>query len=135
MATIILNKREASLFRNNGNPNEECFGVGPRQQISDAVNTLASHLGGNGIDLLDEEGNDLSEGGDKLGHYTFSYVSPFPAEEKTKLILVANAGLTIKGAEGLSDDEKMELATLIFPDVQTDGQGRYVIYTNITEPK
>jgi len=91
MAKVILNKREAEIWRT-GKANVPAdrpeYGVLPgtvpetnshdewRQLVADGLHTLAGHLGGCGIDFVDEDGNDLSDPNDTYGDMTFQYGDP-----------------------------------------------------------
>ncbi len=58
MARIILNKNEAALWL--AKKNSPIYKQW-RRKVAETINLLAGHLGGNGIELVDEDGNDLSD--------------------------------------------------------------------------
>lgn len=67
MAKVMLSVNESHQWYN-----------GTHEQklaIADAVNNLAGVLGGHGIDLVDYQGVDASDPGDKFGHLRFQYVA------------------------------------------------------------
>ena len=66
MAKIILNKQEVKLFRSPGKLGRET-----RKSIYEAAMQIAGDLGGYGIDLVNEDGKDLS-----TVEYEFSYSEP-----------------------------------------------------------
>lgn len=63
MAKIIFNEEERNLFFTPGKEGKEI-----RKSIYEAAMTIAGDLGGRGIDLVDENGRDLS-----TSLYEFSY--------------------------------------------------------------
>lgn len=63
MAKVILNQREKHFWIN-------CK-LKTKEYISNYLNGIAGELGGYGIDLVDDDGNDLS-----LDGFNFSYAEP-----------------------------------------------------------
>lgn len=79
MPKVVLDKREHDIWlygkskRGSKVPNgftHEEF----RNKVTDALNLLAGHMGGHGIDLVDENGCDLSD--DLNEEQQFHYMSP-----------------------------------------------------------
>jgi len=66
MAKITFTNREKMIWLRNEN--------NMRASIANTCNQLAGDLGGYGIDLIDEDGNDLSFHGND--DYTFQYACP-----------------------------------------------------------
>ena len=66
MAKIVLDRQEVRMFRYTGKAGKEI-----RKNIYEAAMQIAGELGGYGIDLVDEDGSDLS-----TIDYDFQYSKP-----------------------------------------------------------
>lgn len=90
MAKIVLDKEEVRLFRNPGKLGKEI-----RMSIYEAAMQIAGDLGGYGIDLVDEDGRDLS-----TAQYDFSYNKP---EHEVKVVVKDERDFLTKIIEGDRD--------------------------------
>jgi hypothetical protein len=68
MAKIVLDRQEVRLFRKSGKVGKEI-----RKSLYESAMQIAGDLGGWGIDLVDEDGNDLS-----TEEYEYQYGRPKP---------------------------------------------------------
>ena len=71
MAKVVFDKTEVAMWLHGENVPNGWAHHEFRKNVADALNILAGHMGGWGIDLVDEKGNDLSDPNDD--EKTFSY--------------------------------------------------------------